>query len=161
MANKHATLTSLFTSIADAIRGKTGGTGTIVADDFPDAISGISTGEDLTTELTEQDSLLVQLAEAVSGKAGNIPSVGKFLEGCKKYTQYATVEGVGTTFNVYGKIKLVNFGCCLIDSDGETVVNNDGGAQTPVSATFPSETSVTLKVSGTSSMAAWLTIYYE
>lgn len=39
MANTHATLTSLFTAIADAIRGGTGSTDTIVADNFPTAIS--------------------------------------------------------------------------------------------------------------------------
>ena len=38
MANKHSSLTALFTDIADAIREKTGDTATIVADDFPDAI---------------------------------------------------------------------------------------------------------------------------
>lgn len=44
MANTHTNLTSLFSDIADAIRAKTGETGTIVADNFPSAISGIETG---------------------------------------------------------------------------------------------------------------------
>lgn len=43
MANIHTTLTSLFSDIADAIREKTGDTGKIVADDFPDAIQAIRT----------------------------------------------------------------------------------------------------------------------
>ena len=38
MANTHASLSSLFADIADAIREKTGDTATIVADDFPDVI---------------------------------------------------------------------------------------------------------------------------
>lgn len=38
MANTHASLTALFADIADAIREKTGDTGTIVADQFPDII---------------------------------------------------------------------------------------------------------------------------
>lgn len=42
MANTHSTLSALFTAIADAIRAKTGSTAKIVADDFPDAIAGIS-----------------------------------------------------------------------------------------------------------------------
>lgn len=42
MANTHTTLTSLFSDIADAIRAKTGGTGTIVADDFPDVINELN-----------------------------------------------------------------------------------------------------------------------
>lgn len=41
---KYNTLTALFTAIANALRGKTGGTGAIVADDFPDVINGLSTG---------------------------------------------------------------------------------------------------------------------
>ena len=41
---KHTTLASLFAAIADAIRGKTGGSAKIVADDFPDAIGDIVTG---------------------------------------------------------------------------------------------------------------------
>lgn len=46
MANKHKSLAALFTAIADAIRGKTGATDTIVADDFPEQIAAIETGID-------------------------------------------------------------------------------------------------------------------
>ena len=42
---KHTTLKSLFTSIADAIRNKTGDSSMIAADDFPDAINAIETPE--------------------------------------------------------------------------------------------------------------------
>ena len=42
----HQTLTALFTAIANAIRGKTGGTDNIVADNFPTAIASIQTGVD-------------------------------------------------------------------------------------------------------------------
>ena len=41
---KHNTLNELFTGIADAIRGKTGTTDPIIADDFPTAIESIETG---------------------------------------------------------------------------------------------------------------------
>ena len=44
MPNTHSTLTSLFTDIADAIRAKTNSNSTIVADDFPTAISNIPSG---------------------------------------------------------------------------------------------------------------------
>ena len=44
MPNVHSTLTSLFSDIADAIRAKTGENGTIVADEFPDAIAAIPSG---------------------------------------------------------------------------------------------------------------------
>ena len=59
MANKHATLSDLFTAIANAIRGKTGSTDTIVADNFPDAIGAISTDGDFgEATLTSGGSLL-------------------------------------------------------------------------------------------------------
>ena len=41
------TLTNLFSDIANAIRAKTGGTGPIVASDFPAAIAGIEGGASL------------------------------------------------------------------------------------------------------------------
>lgn len=44
MANEHTTLSSLFTAIANAIRSKTGSSASIIADQFPDAISAIATG---------------------------------------------------------------------------------------------------------------------
>lgn len=44
MPNRHETLTSLFNDIADAIRGKTGDSAEIKADDFDTAIEAIPTG---------------------------------------------------------------------------------------------------------------------
>lgn len=41
---KYTTLSGLFTAIATSLRGKTGSTGKIVADDFPSVIDGLSTG---------------------------------------------------------------------------------------------------------------------
>ena len=46
MANTHSNLTSLFTDIANAIREKTGTTGQIVADKFPENIRGIVINND-------------------------------------------------------------------------------------------------------------------
>ena len=76
MANKHENLTSLFTDIADAIREKTGGTATLIADDFPEAIRTISTSEDLNAEiavqeekLAAQDILISNMMTALEGKA--------------------------------------------------------------------------------------------
>ena len=40
----HTSLTALFSDIADAIRAKTGGSASIVADDFPTAIAAIPAG---------------------------------------------------------------------------------------------------------------------
>ena len=50
---KHDTLGSLFDDIANAIRSKTGDSEPIIADDFPDEISSISTGSD-TSDATAQ-----------------------------------------------------------------------------------------------------------
>lgn len=50
MPNTHATLTSLFSDIADAIRGKTGSSAAIVADNFPTAIASIPTGGSATIQ---------------------------------------------------------------------------------------------------------------
>lgn len=41
---KYSTLNALFTAIANSLRGKTGGSGKIVADDFPAMIDGLDTG---------------------------------------------------------------------------------------------------------------------
>ena len=51
----HATLSALFSAIADAIRAKTGGTDTIVANDFPESISNISTGGSNKSTFTVED----------------------------------------------------------------------------------------------------------
>ena len=73
MANKHETLGSLFSDIADSIRAKTGSTGTIVADNFPEEIDLIDTQEDLDPELTEQDAKIAELQELLQGKAVPAP----------------------------------------------------------------------------------------
>lgn len=70
MANAHSTLASLFTDIAKAIRSKTGGTASIVADNFPTAISSIEVKENLTSELSTQDGLISQINTALAGKVG-------------------------------------------------------------------------------------------
>ena len=40
----HKTLTQLFAAIANSLRGKTGSTDAIIADDFPSVIDGLSMG---------------------------------------------------------------------------------------------------------------------
>lgn len=75
MANSHETLTGLFTDIAGAIRSKTGGSGAIVADRFPEAIAAIDTQENLDAELSAQDSLIAQINTALAGKVVVNPPV--------------------------------------------------------------------------------------
>lgn len=72
MANQHTSLSALFTAIANAIRAKTGGTAQIVADTFPAAIAGISTGVD-TSDAT------AGAGDVLSGKtfyAGGVKKTG-------------------------------------------------------------------------------------
>ena len=65
----HTSLASLFTDIADAIRGKTGGTAALVADDFPTAIAGIPAGLTLASPLTARRSSATAIAfSSLQGK---------------------------------------------------------------------------------------------
>ena len=52
----HTSLVSLFGDIADAIRGKTGGSSQIAADDFPTAIAGITSLRVGTKTITTSSS---------------------------------------------------------------------------------------------------------
>lgn len=53
MANKHSSLTLLFTDIANAIRSKSGSTDAIIADDFPSAISALNSSEFTMTKVLD------------------------------------------------------------------------------------------------------------
>lgn len=66
MAVTHTSLTSLFSDIADAIRGKTGGSASIMADDFPSAIAGIPSGGTVATATATGDGTGV-ISFSVSG----------------------------------------------------------------------------------------------
>ena len=67
MANKHDNLAGLFAGIADAIRAKTGGTDTIVADDFPDVIAtDLGTKPSGTKSITANGNYGVAAYESVS-----------------------------------------------------------------------------------------------
>jgi hypothetical protein len=76
MANTHSNLTSLFTDIADAIRSKTGGTETIVADQFPEAIAAISSQPETAIRSASSSSLgYTMTVSALKGCNGFLASL--------------------------------------------------------------------------------------
>lgn len=66
------TLTQLFTAIANAIRAKKGTSGTIVAEDFPDEIADINTGNLSDEEYTEANNDLDDILENTTVPSGTI-----------------------------------------------------------------------------------------
>ena len=65
----HTSLASLFGDIADAIRAKTGGSGQIVADQFPQAISAITDGAVGTATSTRTSTTVISFSVAGAPKA--------------------------------------------------------------------------------------------
>ena len=95
MANTHATLTSLFTNIADKIRVKTGNTGSIVADNFPEAIDSILTPADGSIP-TRTSSNLTASGATVTVPSGYYASqVTKSVDTITQATPSITVDSNG------------------------------------------------------------------
>lgn len=88
---KYSTLKALFTAIANSLRAKTGGTGTIVADDFPTVIDGLSTGGITPTGTKNITSNGTHDVTSYASAQVNVP-VGITPSGTKNITENGTYD---------------------------------------------------------------------
>ena len=93
-------LTDKLKAIANAIRDKTGKTDPLTLDQMPEEISGIVSGEgeDLDTELDEQESLIEQLQAILAGKAVGGGGGGEPMEMVATFA-----DGTTKTYIIYGE----------------------------------------------------------
>lgn len=97
---KYSTLNALFTAIANSIRGKTGGSGKIVADDFPTMIDGLDTsgitptGTKTITTNGSHDVTAYATAQVIVPASGITPSGTKSIttNGTHDVTDYASAQ---------------------------------------------------------------------
>lgn len=87
---KYTTLTALFAAIANALRSKTGGTGTIVADDFPSVIDSLSTGGITPTGTKTITANGTYDVTSFSTASVNVPASGITPSGTKTITENGT-----------------------------------------------------------------------
>lgn len=112
MPNRHTTLTSLFTDVADAIRAKTGDTADIKADDFDTAIAAIPSGGGGVLDSTIVATVRFD-GDSISGVTGYPPATSNlpFSNSFSTYTYQSSYFGycssspkVGDNVSTYFKV---------------------------------------------------------
>lgn len=129
MANKYATLKDLFTAIADAIRSKTGSTNTIVADDFPDAISDIVVNSGSNTDFN-----------VVTAGAGDVRSTKYFLNSSGVKTKGTLATKSASSVKIDGNTVTIPAG--IYDSQVIKTVTTSSGSTTGTELIYKQEENV-------------------
>ena len=128
MANKYTTLNSLFTAIADSIRAKKNGTGTIVANMFPDEINSLKSGFDYENHMATSiaDYEFKNCEDLLSVNCYNLTSVGaNAFENCtnlKSVILWDSVENVVENAFKGCSSDLIIY--CMFDAQPETWSEN-------------------------------------
>ena len=91
---KYNTLTALFSAIATSLRSKTGGTGKIVADDFPSVIDSLSTGGITPTGTKSITSNGTHDVTSYASASVNVPVPSGYIKpsGTKEITENGTYD---------------------------------------------------------------------
>lgn len=105
-------LKTLFLDIADAIRNKTGDTGTMKPADFPTKISEIQTGtsdEALSNtlyglvakneEYTSGKEELLMIPQVITNSGNNLGNLAEYALAGFKYAKYAKINGIGWIYD--------------------------------------------------------------